>query len=240
MGESHLIGRRSDKRGVFPEIALDSDDAVSHRHALLNRTPGGGLVLRDVGSSNGTRLNGVDVAPLTDMPLKSGGRDYGRPLDAADDSASVMSTAVAPRHAVAASHNWTTPEILKGGILAIWVASAMLVAAAIAGARSHRHAMQVVGRDSAPSIMAAQEIRTSLAAMDAESTSADLKIYEEQRGRAVSAIVTAARNITYGEAEEKPIRTMTQQMSAYAESVQGARDRRDISIWRNAWAKMGR
>ena len=72
MGESYLIGRRSDKRGVFPEISLDADDAVSHRHALLNRTPDGGIVVRDVGSSNGTRLNGVDVAPLTDTALKDG------------------------------------------------------------------------------------------------------------------------------------------------------------------------
>jgi hypothetical protein len=72
MGDSHLIGRRSDKRGVFPQISLDADDAVSHRHALINRTPDGELVLRDVGSSNGTRLNGVDVAPLTDVALKDG------------------------------------------------------------------------------------------------------------------------------------------------------------------------
>jgi len=72
MGDSYLIGRRSDKRGVFPEISLDADDAVSHRHALLNRTPEGGLCVRDVGSSNGTRLNGSDVTPLTDIPLKDG------------------------------------------------------------------------------------------------------------------------------------------------------------------------
>lgn len=72
MGDSYLIGRRSDKRGVFPQISLDADDAVSHRHALLNRTGDGGVVLRDIGSSNGTRLNGVDVAPLTDMALKNG------------------------------------------------------------------------------------------------------------------------------------------------------------------------
>ncbi len=70
--ESSLVGRVSDRRGVFPEIPLDFDDAVSHRHALLNRTPEGGLVVRDIGSSNGTRLNGVDVQPLTDMPLKDG------------------------------------------------------------------------------------------------------------------------------------------------------------------------
>jgi hypothetical protein len=72
LGENYLIGRRSDKRGIFPEIALDADDAVSHRHALLTRSKDGGLSIRDVGSSNGTRLNGADLAPLTDTPLKDG------------------------------------------------------------------------------------------------------------------------------------------------------------------------
>jgi len=70
--DSSLIGRRSDRRAIFPEIALDADDAISHRHALLNRLPDGSLVLRDIESSNGTRLNGVDLKPLVDTPLKDG------------------------------------------------------------------------------------------------------------------------------------------------------------------------
>ena len=70
--ESSLIGRRSEKRAIYPESALDFDDAVSHRHALLNKTADGGLTLRDLESANGTRLNGADVLPLTDMPLKAG------------------------------------------------------------------------------------------------------------------------------------------------------------------------
>jgi hypothetical protein len=70
--DSNLIGRRSDRRAIFPEVALDADDAISHRHALLNRLPDGGLVLRDIGSSNGTRLNGADLKPLVDTPLKDG------------------------------------------------------------------------------------------------------------------------------------------------------------------------
>jgi hypothetical protein len=72
--DSSLIGRRSDKRAIFPEVGLDFDDAVSHRHAILTKTPGGGLTLRDVGSANGTKLNGADVPPLSDMVLKNGDR----------------------------------------------------------------------------------------------------------------------------------------------------------------------
>ena len=70
--DSSLIGRKSDKRAIFPEVPLDADDAVSHRHAMLTKTREGGLALRDLGSSNGTKLNGVELQPLTDMPLKNG------------------------------------------------------------------------------------------------------------------------------------------------------------------------
>ncbi len=68
-----LIGRKSEARAIFPEIAVFWDDAVSHRHALL-QLDGTGLVLRDIGSANGTRLNGVEVAPMTDQRLADGDR----------------------------------------------------------------------------------------------------------------------------------------------------------------------
>ena len=68
----NLIGRRSEKRAIIPEISLDVDDGVSHRHALLTRGDDGSLTLRDIGSSNGTRLNGTDVQPLVDILLRDG------------------------------------------------------------------------------------------------------------------------------------------------------------------------
>jgi len=67
-----LIGRRSESRAIFPEIPLNYDDAVSHRHALLQRGADGSLSLRDIGASNGTRLNGKAVQPLVDIPMKDG------------------------------------------------------------------------------------------------------------------------------------------------------------------------
>jgi hypothetical protein len=68
----NLIGRRSEKRAILPEVSLDLDDAVSHRHALLTRGDDGSLTLRDIGSANGTRLNGADVQPLVDTALHDG------------------------------------------------------------------------------------------------------------------------------------------------------------------------
>ena len=69
-GSTNLIGRNSAARAIAPEIALDSDTAVSTRHALLDAQSDGQLVLRDIGSSNGTQINGVDLVPMKDYPLK--------------------------------------------------------------------------------------------------------------------------------------------------------------------------
>lgn len=68
----NLIGRTSTARAIHPEIALDHDEAVSHRHALLTLGADRSLTLRDIGSSNGTRLTGSDVPPLTDVLLNDG------------------------------------------------------------------------------------------------------------------------------------------------------------------------
>lgn len=68
----NLIGRRSEKKAILPEVTVDHDDAISHRHALLTRADDGTLTLRDIGSSNGTRLNGADVQPMVDTVLHDG------------------------------------------------------------------------------------------------------------------------------------------------------------------------
>jgi hypothetical protein len=69
---SNLIGRRSDIRGIYPEVALNFDDAVSHRHALLNRQLDGTFTVRDIGSTNGTQLNGVELGAMVDIPIQDG------------------------------------------------------------------------------------------------------------------------------------------------------------------------
>lgn len=67
----NLIGRRSDKKDIHPEIPL-ADPGVSHRHAKLLRSPDGSFALLDVGSTNGTHLNGVEVKPGVRTPLQAG------------------------------------------------------------------------------------------------------------------------------------------------------------------------
>lgn len=69
-----LIGRRSLRRQIHPDLSLDHDDGVSHRHARLTRLPGGEFSLEDFGSSNGTTVNGTEVKPGFPVVLKAGDR----------------------------------------------------------------------------------------------------------------------------------------------------------------------
>lgn len=67
----NLIGRRSEKRGIFPEINVN-DPCSSHRHAKIQRQADGSFALLDVGSTNGTQLNGKEVQPNVLTPLQDG------------------------------------------------------------------------------------------------------------------------------------------------------------------------
>ena len=60
-----VVGRRA--AGWVPDVDLfgaDSDHRVSRRHARLSRVAGG-ILLRDLGSRNGTLVNGVPVGGPT-------------------------------------------------------------------------------------------------------------------------------------------------------------------------------
>ena len=67
----HLIGRRSDKEDIHPEVAV-TDPGISRRHARILRAADGALSLLDLGSMNGTRLNGAPVEPNVAAPLRDG------------------------------------------------------------------------------------------------------------------------------------------------------------------------
>jgi hypothetical protein len=69
---TNLIGRTSQARAIHPEIPLDLDDAVSSRHAILTIYPDSNLMLRDIGSVNGTMVNGQEIAMMADIPIRSG------------------------------------------------------------------------------------------------------------------------------------------------------------------------
>ena len=78
-GEQIRIGRMSRSRGLEPEIDLTGppqDPGVSHLHAVLLAQEGGGWVVVDPGSTNGTTLND-DLEPIANdvpVPVRAGDR----------------------------------------------------------------------------------------------------------------------------------------------------------------------
>jgi hypothetical protein len=80
-GARLLVGRRSESRGIHPEIDLSGapeDPGISRAHAILERRADGGYALLDPGSTNGTRLNDEPdpVEAGAPIPLQDGDRVY--------------------------------------------------------------------------------------------------------------------------------------------------------------------
>jgi hypothetical protein len=66
------IGRADAEQNYRPDLDLGSDDAISRRHAEIRRR-GNQFFLVDLGSTNGTQLNGEPITPNVEMPLRDGG-----------------------------------------------------------------------------------------------------------------------------------------------------------------------
>jgi FHA domain len=77
-GTEMRIGRRRPDTGIEPEIDLSGppmDPGISHLHAVLTATPSG-WTLTDLGSKNGTTINGASepLKPNTPVPVTDGDR----------------------------------------------------------------------------------------------------------------------------------------------------------------------
>jgi pSer/pThr/pTyr-binding forkhead associated (FHA) protein/DNA-binding CsgD family transcriptional regulator len=62
------IGRRRADLAAAPDLLLIDDPLVSRAHARIEREPGGRFLLTDLGSSNGTLLDGEPVAARAPLP----------------------------------------------------------------------------------------------------------------------------------------------------------------------------
>jgi hypothetical protein len=150
---------------------------------------------------------------------------------------------------------WNTLRILKVSRGALLALDLLLLLAVVLGARVHRSAMQTVGKDAAPSIIAAQHIKSALADMDANAANELLgpsgtmqeaiSAYEARRVEASKALIAAAENITYGESERKPILALQLGLGSYERLIQKARDGHDsggsgaaVAAYRDAAALM--
>jgi hypothetical protein len=147
-----------------------------------------------------------------------------------------MSTATLPattRAVSPKSRALDTPAQLRLWLVATWATATLFALAAFTGVRTYRHGIQTVGRDAAPSIIAAQRVKAELAGMHASAArellvppgqlAAAEKDFEERRRAATEELITAAANITYGDAERIPIRTMLEGLASYEGAIAQAR-----------------
>jgi len=69
------MGRTSDNQPIMPDIDFSAfkayDNGVSRLHAVI-RNNNGRIVIMDLGSSNGTYLNGTRLMPNIEQPLRHG------------------------------------------------------------------------------------------------------------------------------------------------------------------------
>jgi pSer/pThr/pTyr-binding forkhead associated (FHA) protein len=72
--EVYTLGRLSEGQAILPDVDLTLHQAfekgVSRLHAAL-RTEATGIVISDLGSVNGTNINGVKIMPTKAYPLRN-------------------------------------------------------------------------------------------------------------------------------------------------------------------------
>lgn len=75
VGDNLVVGRKDNQRGIYPDVDLGLDggyDAgVSRRHAII-ATSGDTVTLEDLGSANGTFVNGRRLEPERPTAIRNG------------------------------------------------------------------------------------------------------------------------------------------------------------------------
>ncbi len=135
------------------------------------------------------------------------------------------------------ARRWNTPQLLRFSLYLLWAADVLFLCAVIAGVRTHRDAMKTLGRDTAPSIIEAQHVKSAIAEMDAnaatellgkaDQSEAANKAYLARRVEASRSLLAAAESISYGDVERRPWEALETGLATYGELVQRARDLRE-------------
>lgn len=126
----------------------------------------------------------------------------------------------------------TTPGRLWLAFGTVCVSLLILWLVADASISRTRQAIQTIGKDSVPSIVAAQQIRADMADMNASSANVFISTgdnvqvkqqYDADRRKANDNLILAAQNITYGDAERKPILQIADGLETYSGLIKAAR-----------------
>jgi|SRR5579883_670828 len=127
----------------------------------------------------------------------------------------------------------TTPRRLKAVLAALLAATGIFWLAAESEISRVRASVQTIGKDSVPSIVAAEDIRVLLARANVHAIQATAgppadaqeawRLHDLDMAAAADRLVTAAQNITYGDDERVPILKILDGMNVYAREVGVAR-----------------
>jgi hypothetical protein len=143
-----------------------------------------------------------------------------------------MTTSI-PRPTAKFAKKFNTLQLLRYGWYATWATSLLLLVISIFGVTQQRQAIKTVGKDAAPSIITAQQLRDSFADIDASLANElllkpgedreALANFEINRKKIADRLVDAAKNITYPD-EEKIVKSLQLNGSGYFLKLQEARD----------------
>lgn len=131
------------------------------------------------------------------------------------------------------------PQQLRLRWLITSLLSLALAATGFLAYRAYAHVVQTIGRDSVPSIVAAQHIRGTLADAHTELINAflnresadgpSMQSYRKKLAETNDHLLDAAQNITYGDEERKPILAMMVALGEYETRVGSALSTQDNS-----------
>ncbi len=129
-----------------------------------------------------------------------------------------------------------TPVRLRLFFVANCLAALLFCFISVATVKEHEHAVKTIGRDAAPSVISAHQIKIAVEQMDADLVDELLYAPGQEEGAEMAAdfemwrkkvsreLVAAAKNITYGSAEQIPLENIQMALGEYEMRAQSARD----------------
>jgi hypothetical protein len=128
-----------------------------------------------------------------------------------------------------------TPRRLRVHLAIVWFAAALVFLVGESALTTARSSLKTMGKDAAPSILAAQEIASDLADLDAFAGNYLFKQgkdparegFEQKRRKVLRRMVDAAENITFGDSEKTPINNLFEGFTVYVARISEMRSLED-------------
>jgi hypothetical protein len=123
--------------------------------------------------------------------------------------------------------SWTTPKQLRACVAAVWIGSALVFLVGLQALNADRGALRSIVEDTAPRIVAADELNAQLAGLDTELANSLLggaadrdvanEMFELRRSAANRRLVDSAANLTAQSAERVPLIVLSEELGRYLE-----------------------